>query len=577
MKILATSNTNDLVRNIVLISIATVVVLGVGFILFYKLFLQKRRCNKILHNLQTKYEYYNALLTGQDNSYIQRLEIISRTNLLYNDIHSSYYKRSREIKDGIDASCQELIIELGNCLDENRISDFKAILKSKQGIISQYAEVVEQLNKDLMNVIKPEEDARQAALAEKEKLRNLKSKYHMNESELIFVGNSYENYFSKIEDKFKYFDNLIEDANYDEANAILPVLAKAIDNLTALIDQLPPLLNEINHDIPLKVEELENRYNKITSEGKPLKHLQVERKLEEIDRILQLNREAVKNLNIVHISQNDEYILKVVDSLNAEFDKEETSFEEFSKKKEDVINNFLYLEKEYIRLTNNISRFEKIYKIDDENKQYLTNIKSTIDEVSRDKRQLDQCLHGFEFYPYSELLAKLKVLESGSAKIKDLLNNFTVYLNSLRNDSETAYKNIEAKYFMLKKVEESLREIKNDKYNDKFRARIQDCYDLLDSIYKLLKTVPIDITLVNSYTSELNEKSSSLFAEVQEIKHYRDLATENILLINRDRMKFAEINNIISQAETLFESGDFKSSYQMSEEAHKKLILRDQQ
>ena len=41
--------------------------------------------------------------------------------------------------------------------------------------------------------------------------------------------------------------------------------------------------------------------------------------------------------------------------------------------------------------------------------------------------------------------------------------------------------------------------------------------------------------------------------------------------------KYAEINNIISQAETLYLSGDFKSAYEMSEQALAKLNFRDKQ
>ena len=555
----------------------SVVVLGLAFLLFNKLFLSKRRCNKMLHELQTKYEYYNALLTGQDNSYIQRLEIISRTNLLYNDIHSSYYKRSREIRDGIDQNCQELIIELGNCIDENRISDFKTVYREKQGIVSQYAELVNQLNTDLINVIKPEEDARQASIALKEQFRELKSKYHINESELLFVGASYETYFNKIESKFREFDNLIEDARYDEANTILPIIEKAITNLSALIDQLPPILNDVNHVIPEQVGLLEKRYNKITSEGKTLKHLQVEQKINEINRILNLNREAIQNLNIASVPQNNEYCFNSVATLNEEFDKEETAYAEFNEKKDVIIADFLLLEKDYIRLTNNISKFEKIYMIDEENKNYFQNIKVSLDEVSRDKRRLDQYLHGSDFYPYSEILAKLKILSKGTSTIREMLSTFSQYLTSLRNDSETAYKNIEAKYFSLKKNEQIVRNFKNDKFKERFKHKFQEAYDEVDAIYKLLKSVPINVETVNDLTRELNEKANNLFAEIQEISHYKNLATENIMLINRDRAKFAEINNIISQAETLYVSGDYKSSYQMSEEAHSKLVLRDQQ
>ena len=74
----------------------------VGYLALSKFYLNKKKCRKQLDIYQSKYEYLHALLTGQDNSYIQRLEIISRTNLLYSDIHASYFKRSKEIRDTTD-------------------------------------------------------------------------------------------------------------------------------------------------------------------------------------------------------------------------------------------------------------------------------------------------------------------------------------------------------------------------------------------------------------------------------------------------------------------------------------------
>ena len=66
-----------------------VIALSVGMtLLLNKFYFSIKRCRKTLDQLQGDYEYYHALLVGQDNSLIQRLEIISRTNLLYSDIHS---------------------------------------------------------------------------------------------------------------------------------------------------------------------------------------------------------------------------------------------------------------------------------------------------------------------------------------------------------------------------------------------------------------------------------------------------------------------------------------------------------
>ena len=81
---------------IVLVSTLSIAFIGLIVFLLNKFYFAKKRCHKMLNSLQSDYEYYHALLTGQDNSLIQRLEIISRTNLLCSHIHSSYFKRSKE-------------------------------------------------------------------------------------------------------------------------------------------------------------------------------------------------------------------------------------------------------------------------------------------------------------------------------------------------------------------------------------------------------------------------------------------------------------------------------------------------
>ena len=217
------------------------------------------------------------------------------------------------------------------------------------------------------------------------------------------------------------------------------------------------------------------------------------------------------------------------------------------------------------------------YIIDDEHLQELDNIRTKVEEVSTLKRKLDQYMRNIEPYPYSELLVKLKELENGTREISNRINAFNDYLISLKNDSEMAFKNIKTKYDLLKTSEQVIRELKSDKYIELFKDRFDDCYALIDDISKILSKVPIDVKQANQYQMELNEKTNNLVKEIQELNNFKKLAGEDILLVNRDRMKFAEINNIISQAETLFLSGDFKNAYEMSEQALEKLNFRDKQ
>ena len=565
--------------------IAIIVCSGLGVIclgiLFYfglcKFYLNKKKCRKILDELQSKYEYLHALLTGQDNSYIQRLEIISRTNLLYSDIHASYFKRSKEIRETTDQKYQDILFELQNLLDENKTREFKLYYKEKLSILKQYEESVNSLNNDLVEVIRPEEEARQMMLAEKEKFREVKSNFNYSANELNYVSSSFEQVFQKIDRDFNDFEDFIENANYDEAKEMIPRIDKVLDLLDKLIVTIPPLINEVNDIIPAKVKTLKEQYERLLKEGKPLSHLGVENTINEINEALEIERANIKNLAVSKIKEETEQIEALIDELLEKFKVEDASFEEFNEKKEIVISEFLNYDKELVKINNNIARFKKIYIIDDEHLQELDNIRTKVEEVSTSKRKLDQYMRNIEPYPYSELLVKLKELENGTREISNRINAFNDYLISLKNDSETAFKNIKTKYDLLKTSEQVIRELKSDKYIELFKDRFDDCYALIDDISKILGKVPIDVKQANQYQMELNEKTNNLVKEIQELNNFKKLAEEDILLVNRDRMKFAEINNIISQAETLFLSGDFKNAYEMSEQALEKLNFRDKQ
>lgn len=562
---------------IIIISVIGAVVV-VGIILFFvlnKFFLVRKRCNKTLKDLVKKYEYLHALLTGQDLQYIQRLEIISRTNLLYVDIHSSYFKRSKEIRDTIDVSVSNVLTDLGEYLEEKKYKEFKQYYKEHLGIIRQYENSVNQLNNDLVQVIKPEEECREAALALKEKLRELKSKYNLNEDKLQFVTLSFERVFDNIDRTFNEFEGKVETADYDDANRIIPRIDKVIDVLSKLIDEIPSLVDEYTNKIPSRVDELQTKYHTLLREGKPLKHLQVEEKIEAINSAIDNAKDQIKKLSVSTLASEAETINKEIDKIFASFDKEVEASLEFKKKKDNVLTQFNEYEKEYIKIKNNINKFRKVYIIDPEHENLLTEMNTKLDIVSKDKRRLDVYIHAVESSPYSVLIEKVNVLEKGTQDFGEKVDTFRNYLASLKNDSEGAFSNLKVRYEQLKNAEYTIREWKISDFTEKYRSHFDICYQYIDECFHLLNSVPIDVNAVNVCTNKLNESTNNLIKEIQEIDNYKKRAVEQILLANRDRMKFAEINNLVNQSETLYLSGEFKSAFESSDNIIKKLNLRD--
>ena len=68
---------------------------GLSFVI-YIFVLRERIYKKQIREIDRRVQFLHALLIGQDAQYVKRLEIISRTNLLYVDIHTKFLKKFKK-------------------------------------------------------------------------------------------------------------------------------------------------------------------------------------------------------------------------------------------------------------------------------------------------------------------------------------------------------------------------------------------------------------------------------------------------------------------------------------------------
>jgi len=560
---------------IVVLCIVGAVALVTGYVLLDKYIFSKKRCKRNLKTLERKYEYLHALLTGQDFQYVQRIEIISRTNLLYSDIYSVYFKRYKDIRDIQETAYNEILNKLVLLVDKSDVKAFKKLYKSSLSIFTSYEEAVNTFNNDLTGVIKPEEDARQNSLVLKDEFRDVKSKYNSHEKDLEFVNDTFIKVFDEIDQRFTKFEGFIETANYDEANDLLPEIKDVLKACNELIDKIPDLIKRCNDIIPVELKAASDHYDSLIKAEYPLKHVGFEAIKNNIELSLDQIGEDIKGLKINNCLQQLDELDKQIKNVEDAFKKEEDARSEFDGNSERIYGNFNNLEKEFIKVRNNLEKYSKYYIVDENHLTELKNIQKELDDVSKDKRRLDMYVHSLEKTPYSVLILKMRDLDKGTSDIFDRFNKFKDYLASLKTDTESAFRTINDTYFKLKEIEESLRYFYNNDFSDKFNDDIDKSYDLIDQIYILLKSVPINVNAVNDCILELNDKSGLISSRVGDAKKYRDLDEEEIMFMNRERVKFSDVNVQLSQAENLFINGEYAQCYQMTESVLNKINEKD--
>ena len=289
---------------VILLVIAALLVLGAGVFLLYHFVISRNRIKRQIRELQKKYSYLDALLIGQDSQYIHRLEIISRTNLLYVDKHEQFSRRFKEIYENDDKFAESMLRQLNALINNKQYKNIKTVISDAKKAMKVFEDKVNTIDNDLYVLIKPEEDSRQSILKLKENYRRVKQTFYANSNDLDLVSSSINQIFDKLDQMFVDFETHIESAEYDEAQSLLPTIGKVVSALESALSQLPNLCILVNSVIPEKISELKKNYDSVEALGIPLYNLAFSVRLGEWKNDLEVIRKRLIKLELTNIMES---------------------------------------------------------------------------------------------------------------------------------------------------------------------------------------------------------------------------------------------------------------------------------
>jgi len=541
-----------------------IIALLILFLILNKFVFSRIKMRKTHHEIEKKYEYLHALLIGQDSQYVSRLEMISRTNLIYSEIHSTYFKKFKDIRDNVDSKYYDILTQLSLLSEQNKTKEFFSLLKNESETLKDYEAQINKFNDDLITLFKPEEETRHMALNLKEKLRNIKSRYNSNEVKLELCAPSFNAVFKEMESRFNSFEGYIESANYDEAKEILPSISKVLDYLDSIIEKLPGYIYIVNDELPQSIASLKDHYNEEKKNGYPLSNLNFKKVTEEIDKSLKTLVNEIKNLNLRNCDEKIDKIKNVINEINRLLDYEVECKKYYDENYSNVLTEFTNLEKSFVKISNDLVNIQKYYVLDEDELAKLEILKVEMNKVSKNKIRLEMYVHNKESSPFSVLKEKIIDLHNGVCETKNKYDEFITYLKSLKSDSEFIFEDNKKIYFSLKKYEKRVLLLNDKNYEDLANKDFEYCYALLDEINEITKNIPIDVKRMKQLHTDINNKIDSLFRVIDTNLDYKKKCEKNIILLNRDRVKFADINTMMKDIENLYFKGNYSDAYNMS-------------
>ena len=558
---------------ILLIVLAAIVGLSGLFVIVYFLVLRERIFKKQIREIDRRVQFLHALLIGQDAQYVKRLEIISRTNLLYVDIHTKFLKRFKDLRNKNDGDAEAAIASLRDYIDSKNFKAYKENLPRVIQIVDEYDALVNSLNSDLLKVVKPEEDCRQSALTYKEQLRRIKQDYYSKESELLLMSQSFDEVFALLDKKFEDFETLVESAQYDEANSILPNIDEILHELTIHMSELPALCTMVSTVIPEKIASVQSAHKELLDQKYPLYHLRVNQTIADFEQELENITHSIRIFKVNGIADRLEDMSNKLDAFFTSFDEEKAARETFETNNESVYSTVNLIERNFIKLRNTIPEVSKFFIINEDHKSKIDNIQNNINKVGALKRSLDTFIHSSTKQPYSILLNKMNELSAASKLIISDIEEYNSYIASLKSDAEKAYNVVFEAYDKVKTAEYQVIKMNVKKVSEKYQPQFDQLYELLNNIYECLVTNPIDIDKVNALLHDYFEIANVILdnGEVSQDYNMMLLAESSILYANRHRYHLSDVDSQLSQAETYFQNGDFQNASIMASNILKRI------
>jgi len=537
-----------------------VLLIALGVVLYIGVF-SKRKYKKQIRDIERKYSYLDALLIGQDSQYIHRLEVISHTNLLYVDKHETFQRRFKEIHENDDKYAEGLIRNLNALVNNNQYKNIKPAISEAKKSVALLEDSVNKLNDDLYSLIKLEESSRKIILNLKEDYRVVKQYYYTNANDLEAISDSVEKVFDKLDSTFAEYETHIESAEYDEAEALVPVIKQVVSAMDRVLKEMPNLCSLAKQVVPDKINELNNLYHDITNKKIPLYHLSIDRHFKKWKDETKEIDEDINDLKIGNAAARCNQIIKEVEEDEVALAKEVESKKLFESESGELYKRVKILDDNFLKVCSLIPEVNSIYVIDGDQNRRIEALKANIDQLWATKRSLDGFLHSETKQPYSVLYEKLSNLNTNYEVANSGLKEFKAYLDSLRISCEEAYNMVSIYYYRVKQIENTIKLMDVPNFTSKYHEQIEHIYDLLNSLDRSLKVKPIDVNNINSVAEELKSEANIFFDDVED--KYRDcmLAESAIVYANRDRAHQNDVDQQLGVLEQNFFNGEFDKVY----------------
>ena len=462
-------------------------------------------------------------------------------------------------------TCQKNMEQLQSLIDG--IEDDIATKKTKQAKesilvvkenLKDSEEEVKEIETFLDSITQREHVQREYSNQLKEQYRELKSKVSTNVSELSLAYDGIEDKLRNCENLFSSFEEQIYANEFAKAQNDLETISISLKKIEDSIDEMPELLKNAKGIIPTLIDEVNNRYTDALDRGIYLEHLDIENKVNKVEKNLNENLKSIVSADTDGVKKHLDEVRGDLDNILNDIANENHAYEEVKTSLEEIHKDLEIIDKTYYYI-------QKVYDIDKE--KYDLN---GLDEILKNR---DNTIQRYSV-SYNEILFKLKeshtaasallndtrVLYNDIEKNKNELLKTKNHIDKASNDESRAQTQVVKLQIVLNEVEVKIAQYRLPAISDSYKEDLRKGHDYVKEIKEILTGIPLNITLLNTKLDEAIDFIYKLYNNVNNVVGMALMVENAIVFGNKYRSSYPEVDAELSKAEFAYLNGEYTQS-----------------
>lgn len=545
-------------KGILILSLSISIPVLIAVCILLGIFLHRKGFSSSLKKYMDMYNSSKNILDTTCTSMITRLSTLGKSNEDYNHLCSMREEQKEMIIKEKGEDVLKTTSQLRQLLKQKKYKGAKVQDKVTKDAINDYVNKIKQLEEDLSNDLKEDEETRNASIDIKKRYRDIKDFYKNHVDELKTIS-TFDVFFDEVDSLFSKFDDLLDKAEYQKALKTLPKAEEKIVVVEKIINDLPTLETLIVTVVPNKIKQIKEEYKILLENGFVLSYLDVDKRVDNISSGLIHLQEKVLAFDLSNVNDTlNDYQNDLTNILLA-FESEREAKNYYETNRSRLIKDSFDVEKDYQKTLQRIDINAKTFVLNQNKIDEIRNKRADLDVIFKYHRKFESFDTEKIVEPYTVIVKQMKYLNDEVTSLNNVIKDYYDYIQLLNNSAQDMFNNLAKYYEKLKDAEVIVRHVISlDVYTEQTISNFEQLYKTISLINKLLITKPIDIVKITSIYDSFKLNCEGIISEVENKKQESKEAEDLITQANYYRINYSESRSYLDDAEKYFNEGNFE-------------------